>query len=43
MDRTKKPYRPPKVRSEKVLPPHMFATDIVPPPDTGGEEPQPKP
>jgi hypothetical protein len=42
MDRPKKPYRPPKVRSEKVRAPHMFATDIVPPPDTG-DEPQPRP
>lgn len=44
MDRPKKPYRPPRVRTEKVTPPAMFATDIMPPRDTASEgEPAPKP
>lgn len=40
----KKPYRKPRVRSERVAPPDMFASGLMPEP--GGEpggDPQPQP
>jgi hypothetical protein len=38
MQKPKKPYRPPQVRSEKVLVPNMFGSGELKEPGGGGEE-----
>jgi len=37
----KKPYRPPRLRSERVAPPDMFASGLMPEPYEPGSEPRP--
>ncbi|HVE87178.1 MAG TPA: hypothetical protein VND93_30190 [Myxococcales bacterium] len=37
----KKPYRPPRVRSERAVLPDLFASGLFKEPDEPGAEPQP--